>query len=54
MVERGDKFLINPDFSRMPKSADVVIIGGGMAGPATAWALHRQDLQLAIVLLEKK
>ncbi len=33
-------------------TADVVIIGGGQAGPATAWALEREDPTLRIVVLE--
>ncbi|MFN8471537.1 MAG: FAD-binding oxidoreductase [Anaerolineae bacterium] len=33
-------------------TADVVIIGGGQAGPATAWAIEREDPTLRIVVLE--
>ncbi len=33
-------------------TADVVIIGGGQAGPATAWALEREDPTLRIAVLE--
>lgn len=36
----------------MSHSADIVIIGGGQAGPAVAWALERLDSTLNIILLE--
>ncbi|MDK3162021.1 FAD-binding oxidoreductase [Kamptonema cortianum] len=35
------------------QTADVVIIGGGPAGAAAAWALHRADPSLSMVILEK-
>lgn len=34
----------------LPRSADVVIIGGGFAGMSTAWALRRQKIDDVIVL----
>jgi D-arginine dehydrogenase len=36
--------------SELPASADVVIIGGGFAGTATAWALQRSGVKHVIVL----
>ena len=33
-------------------TADIVIVGGGQVGPATAWALEREDPTLRIVVLE--
>ncbi len=38
--------------SALPPEADVVIIGGGAIGCATAWALHRADPSLRLVILE--
>ncbi|MFN8497847.1 MAG: FAD-binding oxidoreductase [Anaerolineae bacterium] len=38
--------------SGTPLTADVVIIGGGQAGPATAWAVEREDPTARIVVLE--
>ncbi len=43
-----DRLLGGPD----GLSADVVIVGGGQAGPAAAWALERVDPTLRIVLVE--
>lgn len=48
------RFLSDPSETEMPKTADVVIIGGGMAGPAASWALNRLDSSLRIVLLEEQ
>ena len=45
-----DRLLGGPD----GLSADVAIVGGGQAGPATAWALERADPTLRIVLVEAK
>ena len=33
----------------LPASADVVVIGGGMAGSAAAYALARKGLSVALV-----
>lgn len=37
----------------VPRSADVIIIGGGPAGAGTAWALGRLAPQLKVVLVEQ-
>src|SRR5690606_12571444 len=34
--------------SRIPESADVVIIGGGIVGVSTAWFLARQGIKAAL------
>ena len=39
--------------SEAPRTADVIIIGGGPAGTATAWALGRSEPGLRILLLER-
>src|SRR5258706_1664169 len=49
----SERFLHNPDINETPKSADVVIIGGGMAGPAASWALNREMPGIKTVLIEK-
>lgn len=49
-VEGGRIF--EPTVSEMPHTADVVIIGGGMAGPAASWGINRLDPTLKTVLLE--
>ncbi|MFN8481961.1 MAG: FAD-dependent oxidoreductase [Anaerolineae bacterium] len=38
--------------SPTPLTADVVIIGGGQAGPATAWAIEREDPTARVIVLE--
>ena len=47
------RFLHNPDVAEMPRTAGVVIIGGGMAGPAASWALQRAMPGIKTVLLEE-
>lgn len=48
------KFLTNPSPAEMPKTADVVIIGGGPTGTAAAWAVERAAPGTRIVLLEQQ
>lgn len=43
----------SPTDAAMPTRADVLIIGGGPAGAAAAWALYRSDPTLKIVVLER-
>lgn len=38
---------------QLPSTADVIIIGGGPAGTAAAWALARLDPSLRVLLLEQ-
>ncbi|MBZ0287029.1 MAG: FAD-binding oxidoreductase, partial [Anaerolineae bacterium] len=47
------KFLTNPGADEMPRSADVVIIGGGPAGTAALWAIERAAPGTKTVLIEK-
>ncbi|MEO8606451.1 MAG: FAD-binding oxidoreductase [Chloroflexota bacterium] len=47
------KFVTNPGADEMPKSADVVIIGGGPAGTAALWAIERAAPGTKTVLIEK-
>ena len=42
-----------PGGADIPRAADVIIIGGGPAGTATAWALGRAEPDLRILLLER-
>lgn len=44
---------MNTQSQSQPTTAEVVIIGGGPAGVAAAWALERADPHLRIVLLER-
>lgn len=44
----------NPSLEKMPKSADVVIIGGGPAGTAAAWGLEQQQPGIKTVLVEQE
>lgn len=47
------KFLSNPGAGEMPRSADVVVIGGGPAGAAALWALDRFAPGTKTVLIEQ-
>ena len=47
------RFLTNPSPADMPKTADVVIIGGGPAGSAAAWAIERAAPGTRIVVVEQ-
>ena len=47
------RFLTNPSPADMPRTADVVIIGGGPAGTAAAWAIERAAPGTRIVLVEQ-
>lgn len=47
------KFIHNPGAGDIPATADVIIIGGGPAGAAAAWALRRAQPDLAIVIVER-
>ena len=47
------KFYTNPDRSDVPTTADVAVIGGGIAGPAASWALDRLSPGIKTVLIEK-
>ena len=54
MIETPERrFIHSPNASEMPKTADVVIIGGGMAGPAASWALQEAMPGIQTVLLEQ-
>lgn len=45
--------LHRPSPSDQPKTADVIILGGGPAGAAAVWALERAQPGLRIVLIER-
>ncbi len=51
MIEQ--RFLSNPSPDDMPRTADVVVIGGGPAGTAALWALAQLEPRLRTVLIEK-
>lgn len=46
------RFIVNPSMEEMPRSADVVIIGGGMAGTAASFGLNRVDPKIRTVVVE--
>ncbi|MFN8379959.1 MAG: FAD-binding oxidoreductase [Anaerolineae bacterium] len=45
--------LLSPTPAEQPKTADVIIVGGGPAGTAAAWALERAQPGIQIVLIER-
>lgn len=45
--------LLSPTATEQPKTADVLIVGGGPAGTAAAWALERAQPGIRIVLIER-
>src|SRR5262249_16996028 len=47
------KFLSNPGPDEMPRTADIVIVGGGPAGTAALWAIERAAPGTKTVLIEK-
>jgi glycine/D-amino acid oxidase-like deaminating enzyme len=47
------RFLTNPSPADMPRTADVVIIGGGPAGTAAAWAIERAAPGTRIIIIEQ-
>jgi glycine/D-amino acid oxidase-like deaminating enzyme len=51
MTER--QFFSSPSAGEMPRSADVIIIGGGPAGAGALWALERAAPGLRAVLIER-
>jgi glycine/D-amino acid oxidase-like deaminating enzyme len=47
------KFISNPSADELPKTADVIIIGGGPAGTAALWAIERFAPGTKTVLIEQ-
>jgi len=47
------RFITNPSQADLPRTADVVIIGGGPAGTAAAWAIERAAPGTRIVVIEQ-
>jgi len=47
------KFISNPGIDEMPKTADVIVIGGGPAGTAALWAIERAAPGAKTVLIEQ-
>ncbi len=47
------KFFANPGIDEMPRTTDVIIIGGGPAGTAALWAIERLAPGTKTVLIEK-
>lgn len=52
VVEKSRRSIVNPGPDDMPRSADVVIIGGGMAGTAASFGLNRADEKIQTVVVE--
>ncbi|MCK6578909.1 MAG: FAD-binding oxidoreductase [Anaerolineae bacterium] len=50
----GDKYLLHPTQDAMPKTADVVVIGGGPTGAAAVWAMERARPGLRTLLIERE
>lgn len=48
------KFLYTPTVHDLPKTADVIVIGGGPAGAGVVWALERLVPGIHTVLIETK
>ncbi len=49
----NQKFISNPGPDDMPRTADVIVIGGGPAGTAALWAIERFAPGTKTVLIEK-
>ncbi|MDX1993188.1 MAG: FAD-binding oxidoreductase [bacterium] len=47
------RFLSNPSPEQMPRTADVIVIGGGPTGAAALWAIERAAPGTKTVLIEK-
>jgi glycine/D-amino acid oxidase-like deaminating enzyme len=47
------RFLTNPSFADMPRTADIIIIGGGPAGTAAAWAIECASPGARLVVIEQ-
>jgi glycine/D-amino acid oxidase-like deaminating enzyme len=47
------RFISNPGIDEMPKTADVIVIGGGPAGTAALWAIERAAPGTKTVLIEQ-
>jgi glycine/D-amino acid oxidase-like deaminating enzyme len=47
------KFLTNPGADEIPRTADIIVIGGGPAGTAALWAIERLAPGTKTVLIEK-
>ena len=45
--------LLSPTTAEQPKTADVIVVGGGPAGTAAAWALERAQPGIQIALIER-
>ncbi len=49
----GPRFALRPGPAELPRTAEVVVIGGGPAGTAVLWALERAAPGLRTVLIER-
>ncbi|MCC7446372.1 MAG: FAD-binding oxidoreductase [Anaerolineae bacterium] len=47
------RFFSNPGITDIPRTADVIVIGGGPAGAAAVWALERAAPGIRTVLIEQ-